>query len=165
MTSDAEFLAKIRDTRAVPVRPALTPTIAKRATAAEIDQANRTHKIKIQQYHLHQIVTQALKKLVTKNIEEIYHGELDLSMVTILDLITYLKTRYYCISSAELNQNDQELQSAWDDKASVEAYFQRLKLCTELAHNAQQVNDLTEKQLIQVMFVQMQCIAQIKQAN
>ena len=53
----------------------------------------------------------------------------------------------------------------WDAKESVEAYFQRITLCAELAHDAAQVDDYTNKQLIQVMFVQMQCIEQFRQAN
>ena len=111
-TTDAEFLAKTGDVRVTPTRPALTPTIARGATDAQIAQANKDHEKEIQQYHSHQIVTEALKKLVTENVQEMYLGEVDMSVATILEVTTHLKTRYYRISSAELNHNDQELRSS-----------------------------------------------------
>ena len=92
------------------------------------------------------MTSEALKKVVTENIDSIYLGGNDNSSATILDIITHLKEKYYKISNLEVMKNDIEIRKEWDIDTPIEKYFQNVKICRKLAEDANK--DYTNKQII-----------------
>ena len=66
-------------------------------TQYQIAQENCDHDTLIQVYHLHQIVSAALKKVLMENIDNIFLGSINSNASTILKLMEHLKDNYYKI--------------------------------------------------------------------
>ena len=66
-TTNDEFFKKTGEWKVIPTRTSVHPTIAASATQYQIAQANRQHEKDTQIYHMHEIVNEAIKKLLTKN--------------------------------------------------------------------------------------------------
>lgn len=109
------------------------------------------------------MVSEALKKLITDNIDKIYLANIDLRVATVLEIISHLKERYYKISTAEIGRNDKEFRKPWDPEEPIESYFERMRLCVELAEDAINADNITETTQIQVMFGSMEMIDEFKQ--
>ena len=162
-TTNSEFHKSTGGWKLIPTNPPTTPLLPAGATQYQIAQANRDHDKLTRVYHLHQVTSEALKKVVTENIDSIYLGGNDNSSATILDIITHLKDKYYKISNLEVMKNDIEIRKEWDIDTPIEKYFQKVKVCRELAEDANE--DYTNKQIIQIMFTQMQKIKAFKSNN
>ena len=162
-TTNTEFHRVTGDWKVIPTKPTPTPTVPPAATKFVIAQANCDHNTTLKVYHAHQIASEALKKLITDNIQEIYLDGIDAGSSSPIELIQYLKDHYYKISSLELAKNDKALRSDWDVETPIEQYFRTIKMCQELADDAQE--PYTDKQIIQIMFIQMQRIEFFRQTN
>ena len=46
---------------------------------------------------------------------------------SVLEVITYLRNRYYKITATEILHNDQTLRELWDVEEPIEAYFKKVK--------------------------------------
>ena len=154
MTTNTEFHAETGDWKQIPTKPPLTAPIPTGATQYQIAQANKMQEDSVKVYHSHQIANEAIKKLFTENIEEIYFDRIEVGSADVLDIITHLKDHYYKISSMELAKNDNQIREEWDVDTPIEKYFKKVKDCQQLAKDAK--DEYTDKQILQIMFIQMQ---------
>ena len=129
------------------------PIIPDQAAHFQISQANSKHHRHLKVYHLYQMCNEALKKTVTSNMHEMNLATINVDASRILDLITYLKNRYYKITSVALMQNNTKLYEAWQVETPIKEYFQRIKMCSKLAKDTKE--EYLDINIIQIMCVQM----------
>ena len=149
----------------IPTRPPINPKTPLKATTNEINTAVREHARDVKIYHSHQIMTEALKKIITENINKVHLADIDIRASTVLEILDYLKTRYYKISIQEITQNERILRELWDPSAPIEEHFQRIKDCVELSEDAIEAENISEKTQIQVMLASMERVRKFKQNN
>ena len=92
-------------------------------------------------------------------------ADIDIPVSTVLEVIEYLRTRYYKISTTEITQNDKIFCKIWDPEELIEAFFERIKDCVEFADDAIDSNNITDRTQIQVMMASMETIVEFKQRN
>ena len=117
-----EFSKATKTLKVNPPVPPLTPTITEaNPTQFQITQANRDHNKLVNSYFHYQIFSASLKKLITNNIDDVFLGNISIeSQMTVLKIITHLKSKYYKISSTVLRKNDIKLRENWDVETPIE---------------------------------------------
>ena len=161
-TTDAQYLAITGKNKDIPTAPTALAPITSTMTQFQLHTCQVNHREAVRQHHLHQTVDSALKKLLTKAIDDMYFSGIKISKSTTLDLIQYLKSRYYKISENDLKNNDLKLREVWDFETPIENYFKRIEECRDLAKDAEQ--EYSEKQIIQIMMIQMKQLDAFKLA-
>ena len=81
-------------------------------------------------------MVEALKKLITDNVDKMFLADIDIPAATVLQVVDYMKTRYYKISTTEVTNNDKKFRELWDPEEPIEAFFKRVKGCVEFAEDS-----------------------------
>ena len=145
MVTEAKYKEIVLRKPLTPSRPPMNPHIPLKATTNDTNTAVREHARDVKIYHSHQIMTEALKKIITENINKVYLADIDIRASTVLEILDYLKTRYYKISMQEVTQNERILRELWDPSTPIEEHFQRIKDCVELSEDATEAESVSEK--------------------
>ena len=123
LEDDDEFLQTTKMVRTIPPKPPKDPVVDTSATQYQIAQANKNHARAEKAYKTYLLVKDALKKLITENIEEFYLSDVD-EAATVLEIIKFLKLRYYKITPIQIANNNRKLRKKWEpNEEPIEAYF------------------------------------------
>ena len=123
VVSAAEFNTITTETATIPSAPPLNPALTSTNTQFVLQEKRANHSREVEVYHLHVTVSDALKRVITKNVDKMYLADIEVTTSTVLEIITYLKTRYYKISTAEILHIDKMLRDLWNTEEQIEAYF------------------------------------------
>ena len=158
----AEFTAITTETAVIPTAPSLNPPVLSTDTQFVLQEKRAIHARLVEAYQLHITVSDALKREITENVDKMYLADIEIASSTVLEIITYLKARYYKISTAEIQHNDRMLRELWNTEEPIEAYFRRVKECIEFAGDAADADDITPKTQIQIMLPSMERVVEFK---
>ena len=158
----AEFTTITTKTAKIPTAPRLNPDVDAKDTQFQCQEKRYMHAREVEAYQLHNTVSDALKKVITENIDKVYLADIEVAERTVLEVITYLKTRYYRITTKEIRYNDKEMREPWDIECSIETYFKKVKDCVEFAADAVDADDITPKMQMQIMLPSMEQIQSFK---
>ena len=117
---DADFFALKKEAKRTPKQPKLNPDIDAKATQFVIAEKNRQHDRDEEEWHMHLTVSEALKRMVTENIDKMYLVDIEVEDKSVLELIDYLKRRYFKITTMEITQNDKKYRRFWDPDVPIE---------------------------------------------
>jgi hypothetical protein len=115
-----------------PMHPGDAPVHVTGSTAAQIVETNRRFKHELADHRLFRTVSEELKQHVLTAVpvrylcilEDVDYGYSD---VTILEMITHLKTTYCTIEPEEFERNRNALTTAWNPDDPIEELWQRLQ--------------------------------------
>ena len=163
VVDDTEFTTITTDTKTTPVAPPLNASVNSGDTQFVIQQMRIAHSRLQEEYQIHQTVSMALKQLIAENVDEMFLADIEITTSTVLEVINYLRTRYFRITTSEILQNDKIMRTMWDAEEAIEAYFKRFKECVEFAKDAADAEDVTPKMEMQIMLPSMENIVAFKQ--
>ena len=148
----------------VPARPPINPeTPAGKPTQNDANQAIGEHTRDVKIFHGHQIMTEALKKTITENINKTCSADIDVRESTALELSDCLKKRHCKTSTQEITQNERVPRELWDPSTPIEECFQRIKDCVELSEDATEAESISDRPQMQAMSASMERVRKFKQ--
>ena len=100
-----------------------------------------------------------------KNISKLYLANIEVEEKSTLEVITYLKTRCYKISTAEIKHINRMFEELWDPKEPIKSYFKRIKECVAFAKDAADSDDITSKTHIQMILTSIDQMIDFKLHN
>lgn len=166
MKNNADFLQITGKVKVIPTKPPKDPVVKSSATQYQISQANWNHMGAERAYKTHLLVEDTLKKLITKNIDEIYLSNIEVQASTVLQIIDFLKKQYYKITPGQIASNNKRLRTKWDPmEHTIKAFFDCCKKCVELTKDAVDAETITDKGLMTIMMVSFAGISKFCQDN
>ena len=109
VVDDAKFLQITTENKTAPVKPPLNPTLDSKDTQFVIKQMRYAHGRLQEEFQVDQQVSSAIKQIIAENIDEMFLTNINVEEKSVLEVIEYLKKRYYKITTAEILHNDRLL--------------------------------------------------------
>ena len=106
LVDDAKFLAITSKTKTVPVKSPLNPILNLKDTQFVIQELRSAHNRLEEEFQIDQSVQRALKQIIAETIDEMFLTDINIKEKSVLQVIEYLRARYYRITTAEILHND-----------------------------------------------------------
>ena len=122
-TTDAEYAKATGQLKYHPIVPTPTLQIKEvKPTAAQIELAKSCYDEENRVYNLQSLTDSALKNLLTAAVKPVYFLGHNKEGTTTLQLISFLKARYWSILDKEVTANDVQFKENWDMDTSIEDF-------------------------------------------
>lgn len=70
-----------------------------------IAEKNRAHNLEEEAWHMYLVVLEAMKRIVTKNINKMHLADIEVEEKSMLELMEYLKKKYFKITTVDITKN------------------------------------------------------------
>jgi hypothetical protein len=126
---------------AVPLNPGNFQAVGLAGTSHEIADQLRAHMEQQRQHNEHDVVMQALRKMIIESVEEKYIKTLRnkytrYNAITPSEMLKHLFTNYGKLTPEDLLQNDNRLNEPWDGAEAFENIIDRVEECVDFAKSA-----------------------------
>jgi hypothetical protein len=130
--TNKEYFAIAADVFPLPDNLGASPEVVAGMRAAVIAELTRLHREATQVYRTYHNVDQEIKKLISEAFDDAYLNALSDEVVGYanfmsLDILTHLLTYYAMISSTELMQNYERLNTPYDPNQPIDTLFQHIQ--------------------------------------
>ena len=126
-----------------PVHPGDAPVHVQGATGPAITETNRRFKHDLAEHLLYQTVTEELKQQLlaavpTRYLSILEDADYGYSDVSIIEMLTHLRTTYATIEPEEIESNRNALTAAWNPEEPIEDLWNRIQEIQRFANDAQE---------------------------